>query len=94
MRLSVDGTPLTPLGITRSGRRVQLSVLLMSAPCMLVLKSKSGSKPKLSSSSSSSGGAAANGFILHDSSNQLNDSVRTPSEQLLMESVMKSLCLN
>lgn len=65
----------------------------------LVLKSKSGKKPKsTSTSSSSSTGATVNAFVLpsdvRDAIAQLNDSVRTPSEQLLMESVMKNLRLN
>ena len=64
----------------------------------LVLKtSGTGTKPKSSSSSNSSKNTA-NSCVIPDSVrnaiSQLNDSVRTPSEQLLMDSVMKSLCLN
>jgi hypothetical protein len=62
----------------------------------LVLKT-SGSNPKPSSSSKPSANSV-NSFVLPESIRnaigQLNDSVRTPSEQLLMDSVMKSLCLN
>ncbi len=65
----------------------------------LVLKSNKGSKPKSSSSSSSAGkSATANHVVLPDSVkamlSQLSDSVCTPTEQVLMESVMKSLGLN
>ena len=58
-------------------------------------------KSSLSASGTSSRGTSqsvANGFVLPESIKnalgQLNDSVRTPSEQLLMDSVMRSLCLN
>ena len=70
----------------------------------LVLKSGSGSHSSsstraASSSVSSSGGAAtANSFVLPEAMrnaiSQLNDSVRTPSEQLLMDGVLRSLRLN
>ncbi len=65
----------------------------------LVLKSKKGSKPKSTTSSSSVRKSAnANHVVLPDSVkamlSQLSDSIRTPTEQVLMESVMKSLGLN
>ncbi len=65
----------------------------------LVLKSNKGSKPKSTTSSSSAGkSATANHVVLPDSVkamlSQLSDSVCTPTEQVLMESVMKSLGLN
>jgi hypothetical protein len=65
----------------------------------LVLKSNKGSKPMSTTSSSSAGkSATANYVVLPDSVkamlSQLSDSVRTPTEQVLMESVMKSLGLN
>jgi hypothetical protein len=66
----------------------------------LVLKSNTGSsKPKSTTSSSSAGkSATANHVVLPDSVkvmlSQLSDSVHTPTEQVLMESVMKSLGLN
>ncbi len=65
----------------------------------LVLKSNKGSKPKPTTSSSSAGkSATANHVVLPDSVkaifSQLNDSVCIPTEQVLMESMMKSLGLN
>jgi hypothetical protein len=65
----------------------------------LVLKSNKGSKPKSTTSSSSAvKSATANHVVLLDSDkamlSQLSDSVRTPTEQVLMESIMKSLSLN
>jgi hypothetical protein len=66
----------------------------------LVLKSNMGSsKPKPTTSSSSAGkSATANHVVLTDSVkamlSQLGDSVRTPTEKVLMESMMKSLGLN
>jgi hypothetical protein len=65
----------------------------------LVLKSNTGFKPKSTTSSSSTGkSATANHVVLPDSVmamlSQLSNSVRTPTEQVLMESVMKSLGLN
>jgi hypothetical protein len=65
----------------------------------LVLKSNKGSKPKSTTSSSSAETSpTANHVVLPDSVkamlSQLSDSVRTPTEQVLMESVMKSLGLN
>jgi hypothetical protein len=66
----------------------------------LVLKSNTGSsKPKSTTSSSSTGkSATANHVVLPDSVkamlSQLSDSVRTPTEQVLMESMMKILGLN
>jgi hypothetical protein len=66
----------------------------------LVLKSNTtGTKPKSTTSSSSSGkSATANHAVLPDSVttmlSQLSDSVHTPTEQVLMESMMKSLGLD
>jgi hypothetical protein len=65
----------------------------------LVLKSNTGSKPKSTTSSSSAGKSApANYVVLPDSFkamlSQLSGSVCIPTEQVLMESVMKSLGLN
>jgi hypothetical protein len=66
----------------------------------LVLKSNTGSsKPKFTISSSSAGkSATANHVVLPDSVKamlgQLSDSVHTPTEQVLMESMMKRLGLN
>jgi hypothetical protein len=65
----------------------------------LVLKSNKGSKPKATTSSSSAEKSpTANHVVLPDSVkamlSQLSDSVHTPTEQVLMESVMKSLGLN
>jgi hypothetical protein len=65
----------------------------------LVLKSNKGSKPKPTTSSSSAGkSATAKHVVLPDSVkamlSQLSDRVRTPTEQVLMESMMKSLGLN
>ncbi len=65
----------------------------------LVLKSNKGSKPKPTTSSSSAGKSATlNHVVLPDSVkamlSQLSDSVHTPTEQVLMESVMKSLGLS
>ncbi len=65
----------------------------------LVLKSNTGSKPKSVTSSFSAGkSATANHVVLPDSVkamlSQLSDSVRIPTEQVLMESMMKSLGLN
>ncbi len=65
----------------------------------LVLKSNTGSKPKSTTSSSSAGkSATADHVVLPDSIkamlSQLSDSVNTLTEQVLMESAMKSLGLN
>ena len=65
----------------------------------LVLKSNKGFKPKPTTSSSSTGkSTTANHVVLPDSVkamlSQLSDSVHTPNEQVLMESMMKSLGSN
>jgi hypothetical protein len=65
----------------------------------VVLKTNKGSKPKSTTSSSSDGKSpTANHVVLPDSIkamlSQLSDSVRTSTEQVLMESVTKSLGLN
>jgi hypothetical protein len=65
----------------------------------LVLKSNKEYKPKSTTSSSSAGkSATAYHVVLPDSVkamlSQLSDSVRTSTEQVLMESVMKSLGLS
>ncbi len=65
----------------------------------LVLKSNKGSKPNPTISSSPAGkSTTANHVVLPDSVkamlSQLSDSVHAPTEQVLMETVMKSLGLN
>jgi hypothetical protein len=65
----------------------------------LVLKTNKGTKTKSTTSSSSAGkSVTANHVVLPDSVkailSQLSVSVHTPTEQVLMESVMKSLGLN
>jgi hypothetical protein len=64
----------------------------------MVLKSNKGSKPKSTASSSPAGkSATANNVVLPGSVkamlSQLSDGVCTPTEQVLMESMMKSLDL-
>jgi hypothetical protein len=96
MGLNVVGTRLIPQSFTRNGQQKALLFnLALECPSHeLVLKSNKGSKPKTSSSSAEKS-PTTNHVVLPDSVkpmlSQLSDSVRTPTEQVLMEWVMKSL---
>jgi hypothetical protein len=100
MELIVVGTQPTPQSFTRNRQQKALFLTLLYCPSHeLILKSNKGSKPKTTTSFSSAGkSATANHVVLPDSVkamlSQLSDSVHTPTEQVLMESVVKSLGLN
>jgi hypothetical protein len=99
MGLNVVGTQFIPQSFTRNGQQTVFNLASECPSHELVLKSNTGSKPKSTTSSSSAGkSATANHVVLPDSVkamlSQLSDSVCTPTEQVLMETVLNSLCLN